>query len=115
MQDLEPCCAGDAFPRALQPKSPCHGIAAFPGDVTLGAAHSVPAPSSSLRHLGCTQADGDRASLRSLWAASAGMRPAPLERVFGLDCVLPNTAGSGRACVWWSPDRREAMAELRLC
>lgn len=65
----------------------------------------------------CTtpQADGDRASLRSIWAATAGIRPAPLERVFGLDCVLPNTGGAGRACLWWSPARREAMAELRLC
>ena len=37
------------------------------------------------------------------------------ERVFGLDVVLPKTAGCGRACIWWSPARREAMAELRLC
>jgi hypothetical protein len=65
----------------------------------------------------CTtlQADGDRASLRSIWAATAGIRPAPLERIFGVDCVLPNTGGSGRACIWWSPARGEALAELRLC
>ncbi len=38
-----------------------------------------------------------------------------LERVVGVDCVLPRTAGSGRACLWWVPARREVMAELRLC
>lgn len=64
---------------------------------------------------GAAQEDGDRASLRSIYKAGVGLRPAPLEQVVGLDCVLPRTAGSGRAAIWWSPARREVMAELRLC
>lgn len=65
-------------------------------------------------HLG-TQEDGDRASLRSMYKASVGVRPAVLDRIVGLDWVLPHSVGSGRFCVWWSPSRKEAMAEFRLC
>lgn len=59
--------------------------------------------------------DGDRASLRSMYKASVGVRPAILDRIIGFDWVLPRSGGSGRFCVWWSPSRKEAMAEFRLC
>ena len=60
------------------------------------------------------QADGDRASLGALWEAGKGVRAKSLERVFGLDCIIPGSEGAARAVVWVSPQRREAMAELRL-
>ena len=60
------------------------------------------------------QADGDRASLRALWEAGKGVRAKSLERVFGLDCIIPGTQGVAHAVLWVSPQRREAMAEIRI-
>jgi len=59
------------------------------------------------------QSDGDRSSLRSLLEASKGLRAAGLERVYGLDYIVPGYEGIARMVVWWSPQRREVMAELR--
>ncbi len=61
----------------------------------------------------CAQDDGDRGSLRSLLEASKALRAASLERVFGLDYVVPGYEGVARMVVWFSPQRREVMAELR--
>lgn len=60
------------------------------------------------------QADGDRASLQSLWEAGKGVRGKSLERIFGLDCIIPGSQGTARGVIWVSPQRREAMAEIRL-
>ena len=59
------------------------------------------------------QSDGDRSSLRSLLEASKGLRAASLERVYGLDYIVPGYEGIARMVVWFSPQRREVMAELR--
>ncbi len=61
----------------------------------------------------CTQSDGDHSSLRSLLEASKGLRADSLERVYGLDYIVPGYEGIARMVVWWSPQRREVMAELR--
>ncbi len=43
-----------------------------------------------------------------------GMRPVFVEGTYGVDCVVPGSQGLGRVVAWWSPQRREAMVELRL-
>jgi len=38
----------------------------------------------------------------------------PLETVLSVDCSLEKLLGAARFVVWYSPTRREGMAELRL-
>ena len=35
-------------------------------------------------------------------------------QVWGLDVAVPGAGGVARACLWYSLNRKEAMAELRL-
>lgn len=58
--------------------------------------------------------DGTRRDVADLWETLRGARPSLLETVFGADWIIPGTEGSARASVWYSPVRREGMAELRL-
>lgn len=51
---------------------------------------------------------------RGTLAAVSSVRPVLLETVYGLDCVLPGTEGAARVTAWYSPMRREAMAEIKL-
>lgn len=60
------------------------------------------------------QTSGDRTSLTSLLEAGKNMQAKVLEHVIGLDYIIPGTLGAARATVWVSPQRREAMAEIRL-
>lgn len=50
----------------------------------------------------------------SVAKALTSVRPTMLETVYGLDCVVPGSEGAARVAVWYSPQRREAMAEMRL-
>ena len=56
----------------------------------------------------------ERSTLKGLAQTALSVRPGLLEAVVGCDVVLPGTEGVGRLAVWYSPKRREAMAELRL-
>ncbi len=60
------------------------------------------------------QDQGERSTLKGLAQTALSVRPSLLEAVYGFDMVLPGTEGAGRVALWWSPKRREAMAELRL-
>lgn len=60
------------------------------------------------------QDQGERSTLKGLTQTALSVRPSLLEAVYGADMVLPGTEGAARVAVWWSPKRREAMAELRL-
>lgn len=57
---------------------------------------------------------GERSTLKGLAQTALSVRPSLLEAVYGADVVLPGTEGAARMVVWYSPKRREAMAELRL-
>lgn len=62
----------------------------------------------------------DRATLSEAvtWSnvakALTSVRPTMLETVYGVDCILPGSEGAARIGMWYSPQRREAMAEMRL-
>ena len=58
--------------------------------------------------------EGERSTLKGLAQTALSVRPGLLEAVVGCDVVLPGTEGLGRLALWYSPKRREAMAELRL-
>ncbi|KAH7622361.1 hypothetical protein NADE_004948 [Nannochloris sp. 'desiccata'] len=60
------------------------------------------------------QDQGERSTLKGLALTALSVRPSLLETVYGGDVVLPGTEGAARLAFWWSPKRREAMAELRL-
>lgn len=60
------------------------------------------------------QDQGERSTLKGLTQTALSVRPSLLEAVYGADVVLPGTEGAARLAVWWSPKRKEAMAELRL-
>jgi hypothetical protein len=60
------------------------------------------------------QDQGERSTLKGLAQTALSVRPSLLETVYGGDVVLPGTEGAARLAFWWSPKRREAMAELRL-
>jgi hypothetical protein len=57
---------------------------------------------------------GERSTLKGLAQTALSVRPALLDAAYGLDLVLPGTGGAARLAAWYSPRRREAMAELRL-
>jgi len=57
---------------------------------------------------------GERNTLKGVAQTALSVRPSLLEAVYGADMVLPGTEGAARVAVWWSPKRREGMAELRL-
>lgn len=52
---------------------------------------------------------GDGSSLPALKSTGLGL----LETSYGLDCALP-PGGASRLVVWYSPQRREGMAEVRF-
>eukprot|EP00884_Botryococcus_braunii_P003685 jgi/Botrbrau1/13317/Bobra.0315s0015.1 len=59
--------------------------------------------------------DGTAAGLaQSVVDSARSLRPSLLETVYGIDIVLPGSEGLARAALWYSPARREAMAEIRL-
>jgi hypothetical protein len=60
------------------------------------------------------QDQGERSTLKGLAQTALSVRPSLLETVYGGDVVLPGSEGAARLAFWWSPKRREAMAELRL-
>jgi len=60
------------------------------------------------------QDQGERSTLKGLAQTALSVRPSLLETVYGGDVGLPGTEGAARLAFWWSPKRREAMAELRL-
>lgn len=57
---------------------------------------------------------GDQRTVTGLVKTALSLRPSLLESVYGADVVLPGTEGMARIAMWWSPKRKEAMAELRL-
>ena len=58
--------------------------------------------------------EGERSTLKGVLQTALSVRPSLLETVYGCDVVLPGTEGAARLAVWYSPKRRECMAELRL-
>lgn len=56
----------------------------------------------------------ERSTIMGITRTALSLRPSMLEAVYGADMILPGTEGAARLVVWWSPKRREAMAELRL-
>lgn len=57
--------------------------------------------------------DGKR-SWHNILEAAGKTRPTLLETVYGLDVIIPGTSGIARGAVWYSPMRKEAMAEIKL-
>ncbi|DBA99922.1 TPA: hypothetical protein ACH3X1_013804 [Trebouxia sp. C0004] len=57
--------------------------------------------------------DGKR-SWHNILEAAGNTRPTLLETVYGLDVIIPGTSGIARGAVWYSPMRKEAMAEIKL-
>ena len=58
--------------------------------------------------------EGERSTLKGVLQTALSVRPGLLETVYGFDVVLPGTEGAARLALWFSPKRRECMAELRL-
>ncbi len=58
--------------------------------------------------------EGERSTVKGVLQTALSVRPSLLETVYGCDCVLPGTQGAARLALWYSPKRRECMAELRL-
>ena len=58
--------------------------------------------------------EGERSTLKGVLQTALSVRPSLLETVYGCDCVLPSTEGAARLAIWFSPKRRECMAELRF-
>lgn len=57
--------------------------------------------------------DGKR-SWHNILEAAGKTRPTLLETVYGLEIIIPGTSGIARGAVWYSPMRKEAMAEIKL-
>ncbi|KAL3142995.1 hypothetical protein ABBQ38_003276 [Trebouxia sp. C0009 RCD-2024] len=57
--------------------------------------------------------DGKR-TWHNIREAAGQTRPTLLETVYGLDVIIPGTGGTARAALWYSPVRKEAMAEIKL-
>lgn len=60
------------------------------------------------------QNQGERSTLKGIAQTALSIRPSKLESMFGMDVILPGTEGAARVALWWSPKRKEGMAELRL-
>jgi len=60
------------------------------------------------------QNPGERRTLKGIAQTALSVRPSLLESIYGADMVIPGTGGGARVAIWWSPKRREGMAELRL-
>lgn len=58
--------------------------------------------------------EGERSTLKGVLQTALSVRPSMLDSAYGFDAILPGTEGAARIAVWWSPKRRECMAELRL-
>lgn len=58
--------------------------------------------------------EGERSTVKGVLQTALSVRPSLLESAYGFDVVLPGTEGAARLAVWYSPKRRECMAELRL-
>ncbi|KAL6780462.1 hypothetical protein ACKKBF_B13060 [Auxenochlorella protothecoides x Auxenochlorella symbiontica] len=58
--------------------------------------------------------EGERSTVHGLVATALSVRASRLETVVGADCVLPGSGGAARLVVWYSPQRREGMAEVHL-
>lgn len=58
--------------------------------------------------------DRGRITTRALANSVQSLRPTLLEACYGVDYVVPRTAGALRACAWWSPLRKQGMLEARL-
>ena len=58
--------------------------------------------------------EGERRTVKGVLQTALSVRPGLVEAVWGVDAVLPGTEGAARLALWWSPKRREGMAELRL-
>jgi hypothetical protein len=52
--------------------------------------------------------------LRAAGTPAAAAASADVEAVYSLDVALPQVLGAARVVAWYCPQRREALAELRL-
>ena len=65
-------------------------------------------PGELLRGVGRVSGLGPREAL------ARGFTPRLADCLVGVDVVVPGTGGSGRVVAWYSHQRREVMAEIRL-
>ncbi|KAK9859782.1 hypothetical protein WJX84_005430, partial [Apatococcus fuscideae] len=60
------------------------------------------------------QDETGRRTIRAFADTASQVRTSLLDTALGLDYIWPGSQGLARAGVWYSPKRKEAMAELRL-
>ena len=99
---------------ALEGRGSWHALSVSVAQQVLGPVRARADFRFALDPTNVPQDQGERSTLKGLAQTALSVRPSLLEAVYGVDMVLPGTEGAGRVAVWWSPKRREAMAELRL-